>query len=360
MNLGLLAAANSIHTVKIANGLVSLGHTVTLFSLPNHRDQDKALNPAVKLVYLKHGGGKGYILNSGHLKKAVREAGIQLLNAHFASGYGTLAMLSGIRPYVMSVWGNDVYEFPEKSFVHRWLIERNLTKASAILSTSAVMAKRASQYAPDRLITVTPFGIDSAAFTPVARADTDDSRITIGVVKIIAAKYGIRELILAFDALVKRMQNKDMRLSVYGDGPQRQELQRLAEQLGLAERVTFFGYIPHAVVPDALRTMDIFCVPSYKESFGVAAVEAMACGIPCVTSDADGFTEVMADGETGFIVPKGDVAAITDKLAVLAGDAEMRQRMGKAARQRVLDRYDWQDNLRTLADALTACGKRNE
>lgn len=356
MHIGVLAAANSIHTVKIANGLIALGHRVTLFSLPNHRDADGALDPAVALVYLKHGGGKGYVLNAGELKKAASTVGIEVLNAHFASGYGTLAMLSGVRPYVMSVWGSDIYEFPEKSFLHRWLIRRNLAKAAAILSTSAVMAERTKRYT-DKPVVVTPFGIDVKAFSPVAEPTHRDG-IAIGIVKLLAAKYGIRELISAFDALIKQLPEKNIRLLIYGDGPQRHEMEQMTQQLRLSDKVTFFGYIPNAAVPNALHAMDIFCAPSTRnsESFGVAAVEAMACGVPCVTSDADGFTEVIANGESGFIVPKGDVGALTEKLAVLINDAALRKSMGEAGRQRVLRYYNWQDNIRTIADALTANG----
>ena len=352
MHIGLLAAANSIHTVKIANGLVSLGHRVTLFSLPNHRDADNALVSAVTLVYLKHSGGKGYVLNGGSLKKAVKKAGIAVLNAHYASGYGTLAMLSGVKPYVMSVWGSDIYEFPEKSFLHRWLIRRNLAKATAILSTSSVMAKRTKRYT-DKPVTVTPFGIDVEAFSPLAQ-ESHKEGITIGIVKLISPRYGIGDLICAFDKLVKILPDRDIRLSVYGDGPQRKEMEQSAQQLRLSDKVSFFGYIPHAAVPNAMRAIDIFCAPSLAESFGVAAVEAMSCGVPCVTSDAEGFTEVMVDGETGFIVPRGDIDALADKLAVLVNDAALRKRMGEAGRLRALQYYNWQDNIRAIADALTA------
>lgn len=352
MHIGMLAAANSIHTVKIANGLVALGHRVTLFSLPNHKDADGALDPAVTLVYLKHGGGKGYVLNGGGLKRAVGRAGIEVLNAHFASGYGTLAMLSGYKPYVLSVWGSDIYEFPEKSFLHRWLIRRNLAKAAAILSTSAVMAERTRRYT-DKPVAVTPFGIDVEAFSPAVEPMRREG-ITIGIVKLISPRYGIGDLIGAFDRLVSMLPDRNIRLLIYGDGPQRKEMEQKTQQLRLSDKVSFFGYIPHAAVPEALRAMDIFCAPSLAESFGVAAVEAMACGVPCVTSDAEGFTEVMADSETGFIVPRGDTEALADKLSLLVNDAVLRKRMGEAGRLRALQLYNWQDNIRTIADALTA------
>lgn len=130
----------------------------------------------------------------------------------------------------------------------------------------------------------------------------------------------------------------------------------MAQSLGLGDKMTFYGRIPHPEVPDALRTLDIFCAPSTRdsESFGVAAVEAMACGIPCVTSDADGFTEVMEDGVTGFIVPKNDVGALADKIKLLVTDRRLRARMGAAGRIRVERNYDWQENIKTIARALSS------
>ena len=348
MKIALLSAANSIHTQKIANSLCQMGHSVTLFSLPNHCDRDGEYNPAVEIRYLKNGGTRGYFTNALQLKRLLKEGMYDVLNAHYASGYGTLAGLSGFHPYVLSVWGSDVYDFPYESAIKRHLLQSNLKKADLLLSTSHCMARQTEQFAPDREIIVTPFGVDIDAFSPGLKTE---GPLTVGFVKGVSEKYGIRYLIEAFAEVVRRLPETDIRLFVYGDGDQMADMQELVRRQGLTDRVTFFGRIPHEAVPDALRTMDIFCVPSTLESFGVAAVEAMACGIPCVTSDAAGLSEVMADGETGYIVPRKDPEALAEKIILLAGNPELRQRLGRQGRRRVEELYNWEDNIRGIETA---------
>ena len=133
----------------------------------------------------------------------------------------------------------------------------------------------------------------------------------------------------------------------------------LVQDLGLSAFVRFHGHVPHTEVPNALRSFDLFCAPSIQESFSVAVVEAMACGIPCVTSDADGFTEVMENGATGFVVPKKDINALAEKIVLLVRDGALRSKMGKAGRERALRLYDWEQNIRTIADELVEAMQTN-
>lgn len=348
MRIALLSAANSIHTQKIANSLCRSGHDVTLFSLPDHHDIDGGYDPAVTVQYLRMSGTVGYFANAPQLRSLLRRGSFDVLNAHYASGYGTLAGLTGFHPYVLSVWGSDVYDFPYESRVKCALLRHNLKKADALLSTSHCMARQTEKFVHGKEIAVTPFGVDIRAFCPRPK---EDAPLTVGFVKGVSEKYGIRYLIEAFALVTERLPDTAIRLSVYGDGDQMPEMQETVRRRGLEDRVTFFGRIPHEAVPDALRTMDIFCVPSTLESFGVAAVEAMACGIPCVTSDAAGLSEVMADGETGFIVPRCNAEALAEKIVQLAQDPELRRKMGQQGRRRVEELYDWESNVQTIVAA---------
>lgn len=357
MRIGVLGAASSAHTVKIANGLASLGHEVTLFSLPGHRDADNALRPDVPLVYFDRGGAAGYLLNAAALRRALSGAKAEVLSAHFASGYGTLAALSGFHPYALSVWGSDVYQFPLKSPLHAALLRRNLKKADALFSTGHIMAKKVSRYAPARPVEVTPFGVDTAAFSPAPGRGGRGS-LRIGFFKALKHIYAPQDVIDAFALLVSSAKAPAAELCIYGDGPLRGELERRVLRLGLQGRVHFFGRIPHSRVPEAMNGCDIFCAPSYAESFGVAALEAMAAGLPCVTSDADGFREIIEDGVTGYIVPRGDVRALAGRLAALAEDEMLRLRIGRAGRARVVEHYDWAENVKILARALERAAER--
>ena len=133
------------------------------------------------------------------------------------------------------------------------------------------------------------------------------------------------------------------RLLIVGDGPQRDELLQLAAQLGIAERTRFVGAVAHTDVPHWLHQLDIYAAPSRldSESFGVAVIEAGACGLPVVVSDAGGLPEVVVAGETGLVVPRDDVPALQAALKHLMLDPELRQRFGRQGRAHVEREYEW-------------------
>ncbi len=352
MKIALLSAVTSVHTHRWANGLASLGHEVHLISLIGHKSDVNRISEKVTLHYLNKTGRAAYITAAGELKSLLKTIKPDILNAHYASGYGTLARLSGFHPTLLSVWGSDVYDFPSNP-ICRCILVKNLRYADALASTSNAMARRTEMFiTPKEPIFITPFGVDTSLFTPADKAHRRP--LTIGTVKTLEKKYGIEYLIRAFQLLCKRYPGNDMLLKIYGKGSLEQQLKALTRELGIAEKVYFGGFIPNAEVPSVLREMDIVCVPSTldSESFGVSAVEAMSCSVAVVVSDADGLKEVVLDKETGFVVPRKDPSAICDKLAELIEDEKLREKMGIAGREHVLANYNWDDNVRYMSDCL--------
>lgn len=136
------------------------------------------------------------------MKKVITEFKPDILHAHYASSYGLLGALSGFHPYIISVCGSDVFDFPNTSFLHKIVLKYNLSVADKILSTSNVMAIETSKYTNKEII-VTPFGIDLDKFKPLSvKTIFNKENIVIGTITILEEKYGIEYLIRAF-AIVK-------------------------------------------------------------------------------------------------------------------------------------------------------------
>ncbi len=346
MKIAFVSAAGSVHTVKWVNALARRGHTVRLYSLPNHKNIQQNIDPEVTVIYLKTGGFQGYFLNAKELKQQVDAFGPDVVNCHYASGYGTLVRLAKLHPLLLSVWGSDVYEFPLKSPIHKKMVLKNLQKADALASTSHVMAKQVNRvFGFQKEIFITPFGVDCGLFAPAASLESREE-FRIGAVKALEPTYGMGYLIEAF-ALFDQMIGEETKTSlvIYGKGEQKEELQRQIDSLGLSAKAKLAGVVPNTEVPAILNQMDVVCLPSLSESFGVAAVEAMACGVPVIASDVDGFLETVEHDVTGFLVPTKDPQAMAKRMLELANNPDLRHQMGAAGRERALRLYDFQKNV---------------
>jgi glycosyltransferase involved in cell wall biosynthesis len=357
MKVALLAAANDIHTARWANGLVSRGIEVHLFSI--HASKH-VLDERVSFHKLPFGAPPGYFLSTFSLKKILSKIKPDILNAHFAFGYGLLGRLSCFKPFLLSVYGRDVYDYPHISFIHKKIVYDNLRSATALGSTSKAMAVETEKTFEHEQVFITPFGIDVEKFKPKSKVlENPPDQIIIGTVKKLTSKYGIDVLIKAFNELITSVQNNSpetvgkLKLVIAGKGPDKQKLEKLVHKLGLDNKVTFLGFIDHAKVPDLLNTFDVYVALSRddSESFGVAILEANSCGVPVVVTDADGPYEVTIEGETGFIVPKENVELAADALEKLVLNKNLRQRMGEEGRKHVLKNYSWERSLDIMIEA---------
>jgi glycosyltransferase involved in cell wall biosynthesis len=144
------------------------------------------------------------------------------------------------------------------------------------------------------------------------------------------------------DALALLNDRPQPHLLLIGDGPHRASLERRAAELGLSDRVTFAGPQPHAELPRYYAIADAFVVPSTDhETFSVASCEAMSCQRPVVGTRVGGLPEVVRDGETGYLVPPGDAAALAERIGALLCDQALREHMGAAGRAWTLEMFTW-------------------
>jgi len=190
---------------------------------------------------------------------------------------------------------------------------------------------------PDR-IAVVPCGVDTELFTPGA---ADAARATLGLgdgplvlyVGRLAPIKGLETLLDAVALLARR--GRRPRLVIAGgeaDEPRdghEADLRRRIETLGIADVVGFVGAQRQEVLRHHYVAADVTVLPSHYESFGMVALEAMACGSPVIASRVGGLTTTVRDGVTGFLVPEGDVAALAGRLEALLGDPDLRWRLGR-------------------------------
>ncbi|WP_028771777.1 glycosyltransferase [Shewanella waksmanii] len=344
MRVVLLSAANNVHTVKWANDLAEQGVEIFVVSL---HDVTQDFSPDIVVHQLKFTAPFGYLLNILEVRRLLKDIDPDIVNAHYATGYGLLSVVSSGRyRNIISLWGSDIFLFPKKSRIHGWVLKSILSRADAIFSTSECMKRELDDcgYAVNVPVLKTPFGVDTELFNSLARGviETDKPELVFGTVKSLKSIYGIDILIKAFALLVARKSDIDMQLLIYGEGIELENLKALSEKLGISSKVKFGGYIKNERVPEVLAGFDIYAAFSHSESFGVAVIEASACEVPVVVSDADGFLEVVTHEKTGFIVPRNDVEEASNALLRLAESKGLRQRLGSAGRARAVNEFSKQ------------------
>jgi glycosyltransferase involved in cell wall biosynthesis len=281
-----------------------------------------------------------------------RERGVDVVHAHWAIPTGPAAVIAARKlqvPSIITMHGGDVYVNPEQGydFPTRWYVRpalrwtlRNAGALTAITEDCRQHALRAG--APAEHIRLVFNGTDLRRFSPGENGNGADPRFgphMIFACRQLFPRKGIRFLLEAAAEL--KPQFPDIKVVVAGDGFERPELAQLAERLGIGDLVTFLGWVPNAELPPYYRAAAVSVIPSLEEGFGIPAAEAMGCETPVVASDAGGLPEVVENGVTGLVVPRGNSSALAQAIGSLLADPQRRRRMGQAGRERALRLFDW-------------------
>ena len=250
---------------------------------------------------------------------------------------------------VISTWGTDVISTEGELSGWDKLSKRLLlSRAAKITATSQFLASRTAGLTNEsNPIHVIPFGVDCQMFKPVSKdVSRQHNNIRISFIKHLNPKYGPDYLVKSMALILAKHKNAELIMA--GAGEMRNGLIQLAKSLSIADQINFIGPIPHQHVPLLLRQTDIFAMPSNSESFGVAAVEAQAMGIPVVATNVGGIPEVVIHGVTGILVDPKNEQQLADAIMTLIENPELRMKIGKAGRQHVLDKYDWNANVTAM------------
>lgn len=217
------------------------------------------------------------------------------------------------------------------------------------LAQSLKMAKKVHCVSEDLKHEITQYGLDSTKISVIRPAidphffcPPEGIRASneVGVFSTAGLnwKKGFEYALLA---MKKLKQNKiKFRFKIAGDGPERKRILYTIRDLELEEEVELLGCLPPERVRRELQRADIFLLSSLSEGISNAVLEAMGCGLPVVTTDAGGMREAVADGVEGYVVPRQNIDAIAEKLQLLAENTELRNKMGGAARRRILKDFN--------------------
>jgi glycosyltransferase involved in cell wall biosynthesis len=226
--------------------------------------------------------------------------------------------------------------------LERWLAAR--TTALIAVSPQVRDDLVALGIAPRERFAVIRLGIELGERVAAEQNGRDESRRYLGIgpdrfavgwIGRMTAVKRTDDVLVAFKRL--RDEGVDAVLCMVGDGPDRPQLERRAHELGVVRDTLFLGY--QEEVAPFYAAFDALVLPSSNEGTPVSAIEALAAGRPVVATRVGGVPDVVAEGEDGFLVEPGATDDLADRLAELARDPELRERMGEAGRQRVLPRY---------------------
>jgi N-acetyl-alpha-D-glucosaminyl L-malate synthase BshA len=344
---------SGVVAAEVATSLARRGHAVHLFSddVPGRLDPTQpnvAFHRVAPPAYpqLKH---SPYTLAlTSKIVEVSRRERLDVVHAHYALPHAVSAHLArevlaadgGGRAaaprLVTTLHGTDITLVgSDPSFLP--LTRFSIAASDAVTTPSAWLARATHEIlgVSDTVqIEIVPNFVDSERFRP---APGERPLPTVPVVVHVSNFRPVKRVGDVVEIFARLRAARPARLRLCGDGPDRAAVAARAATLGVAADVEFLG--ERVDLPAVLQAADLFLLPSETESFGLAALEAMACGVPVVASAVGGLPEVIPDGEVGALCPLGDVQAMAAAAGRILGDADLHRRMSRAARRLAETRY---------------------
>ena len=280
------------------------------------------------------------------LVEVIEEVGLDLVHAHYAVPHATAALLARdmarFQPkpaVVTTLHGTDVTLVGLQPAYLR-TTQFSVEGSDVVTAVSRYLAQATrEQLGVEREIRVIPNPIDPSRFRPQRDPDLrrryagDDERLLMHISNFRPVKR-VQNVLRVFSRVAAEL---PARLLMVGDGPDRPVAVQLARDLAVADRVSFLGSFPR--VERLLAQSDLFLLPSSKESFGLAALEAMASGVPVVASDSGGLPEVVEQGRSGCLRPEEDVDGMVECALTILRDPALHARYRHAARERAVSDF---------------------
>ena len=337
MKIAYLANAGAVHINRWTQGLAARGHEIIIIS----NDRFTESPEGIETIFMPGSSGASYFVNIPRVCRILKNLKPDLVHSHYATGYGLWGAMQSRAPLILTVWGTDIEDALARKSMG-WMVRRTLKKAAFITAASDFLVQRTIELEKSisSHITCIPFGVPIEERGRLKKEEDDSQVIRVIYAKDYRPAYAPDIALKAFALAVG--ENSLLRMTMIGGGPMREELEEMAEQLGVEEQVSIRGWQNMQETAELIREADIMLMPSRKESFGVSALEAISYGVPVVASRVGGIPEIIEDGVNGILVPEGNLEKIKEGLLKLAGDVSVRQSMGLAGERIAREKFDFQ------------------
>ena len=290
-----------------------------------------------------------YFAEAVVLAEEARRRRVDHLHNHLGDSSCTVAMLASevsAIPFSFTLHGPGIFFEP-----YTWRLDEKISRAAFCACISHFCRSQAAIFAPasTEKLHIVHCGVEPHRLVQVQHSGSGSKLLFVGR---IATVKGIEVLLDAIGSL--RTAHPDLHLTVVGDGPERPRLEKEAAERGLSEAVAFVGAKSQAEVAELLAVHDVFVLPSFAEGVPVVLMEAMGSGLPVVATHVGGMTELIDDEVNGFLVRPFDADQLATRIGELVADPQLRQRLGDAGREKVLDEFVSADEAARLASLITA------
>lgn len=283
---------------------------------------------------------------------------LQLIHAHAALPCGHAAVLLGRElgiPFVVTVHGLDAYSTNQVGgYAGAWCerVSRMVYRsAKSVICVSEKVRDQVLERAQASVRTTVIYnGVDPQAFAPAT--DGVSSALILSVGNLIPSK-GHEQLLRAFAAIGQQL--PEVACEIIGSGPELPRLRALASELGIAEKIRFLGRQSRSQVADAMRRCSVFALPSEYEGLGCVYLEAMSAEKPVIACRGQGIDEIIQHRGNGWLVGPNNLQELTEALRILLENAPLRQQLGDAARQTILQGFTLADQAERLARLYREC-----
>ncbi|MFV9510444.1 glycosyltransferase [Tepidibacillus sp. LV47] len=258
-------------------------------------------------------------------------------------------------PLVITIHGQDLQHTIYRNQKCKAKIAETFEKADKIILVSSKLKRIADQeigYANKSVVIHNGINLEKITSTRLKiKKLKANERMILSVSNLYPSK-GIDYNLYA----VSKLKNKYPNLKYYivGGGPERDRLERLAKDLQIEEQVKFLGRLPHEKALEYMQQCEIFSLPSWKEGFGIAYIEAMAFGKPVIGVHGEGIEDVIQQGKSGMLVKPKDVDSLVAALDELLSSPTKREEIGQNAKKIVYDQLTWQENVKQTIDLYKA------